>query len=67
MDTTYTIEFYSRKKMFSRRQYYWRIRHWNGKVVGDGSEGYYNRKERDDEFYKIVRALSMKDYTVIEL
>jgi hypothetical protein len=67
MDTNYTIEFYSRKKIMQRRQYRWRIRHFNGNIVADSGEGYNNKLDRDDTFYRMVRALGMKDYTVIEL
>jgi len=48
----YTIEFYSRKRLGRRRQYYWRARHWNGNIVAIGGEGYYNSKDRDDSFYR---------------
>lgn len=67
MDTNYTIEFYSRKKLLKRRQYYWRIRHFNGNITACSGEGYNNKLDRDDVFYRMVRALGMHDYTIIEL
>jgi uncharacterized protein YegP (UPF0339 family) len=67
MDATYQVEFYSRKRMFKERQYYWRIRHWNGNIVADSGEGYFNKKDRDDSFYRIKKAMMTSDYIVKEL
>ena len=49
----YTIEFYSRKPLLKRRQYYWRIRHANGNIVADSGEGYYNKADRNEAYYRL--------------
>jgi uncharacterized protein YegP (UPF0339 family) len=58
------IEFYSRKPLFGRRQYYWRARAANGKIVASG-EGYNNRLERDKGMYAARNALNNGDVQVV--
>ena len=53
----YTIEFYDTKRPFQRRQYRWRVRHINGNIIAQSSEGYNNRSDRDESFFRLRSAL----------
>jgi uncharacterized protein YegP (UPF0339 family) len=60
----YTIEFYDTKKPFCRRQYRWRVKHWNGNIIAVSSEGYNNRQDRDESFYRLRAALRDEQFEV---
>ena len=63
----YTIEFYSVKKPFKRRQYHWRVIHWNGNIIARSSEGYNNRRDRDEAFYRMRAAFRDENFEVKEV
>lgn len=44
-------ETFSRKPLFGRRQYWWRLVHQNGSVISRSSEGYNNAVERDNSLW----------------
>ena len=62
----HTIEIYSRKPMFRRRQYYWRCRFVRGginHIVAVGGEGYNNLADLEkalQHFLKMGSAMKWK-------
>ena len=62
----YKVEFYSTKPMFGRRQYRWRIVHRNGNIIAISSEGYYNKADRNEAFYRMIKSLKAGDYEVLD-
>lgn len=62
----YKIVFYSRKKMFKPRQYYWRAIHENGRIVAIGGEGYNNKEDCKTSWRRLKIALNGNDFEIIE-
>jgi len=61
---SYKIEFYSKKSPLRRRQYHWRIRHDNGRIIARSSEGYNNSKECGEIFWNMRRGLAREGYEI---
>lgn len=51
------LEIYSKKPLFGRRQYRWRIKARNGKIIASSSEGYNNRSECIDNIFLLKESL----------
>lgn len=63
----YTIEKFSKKSLWRRRQYHWRIRHFNGKIIARSSESYNNQKDRDTSLDNLLAGIKKSDYTIISI
>ena len=56
-----TLEFYSKTKLTIyglKKQYRWRAIAANGKIIGASSEGFYNKKDCEDNAFKLSSVLS---------
>jgi hypothetical protein len=67
MTQTHEVQFYSTKKLWKRRQYHWRTIHINGHEIERSSEGYNNRSDRDEAFYRLRAAFRDERYTIKDL
>jgi len=67
MENKYTVETYSRKPLLERRQYYWRIRHWNGNIIARSSEGYNNKQDCEDARRRLFDAIRERKYVIKEV
>ena len=41
----YKLTVYSKRKLFKRAQWFWRLKSPNGRIIGGSTEGYNNRDE----------------------
>lgn len=56
-DSLILVEFYSRKPLLRRRQWYWTASHLNGNKMANGGEGYNNLADCESAFRTIARDL----------
>lgn len=61
MDREYIFEVYEDAK----GEYRWRLKHRNGNIVADSSEGYKNRADCVNELDRITSAISEGDFDTV--
>jgi len=54
------FEIYSRKPLIGRRQYRWRLRARNGKIIAASSEGFNNRQDCLDNAYNVRQTFNQQ-------
>lgn len=63
----YTIEYFeyaTGRGAFRTIQYRWRIRHRNGRIIAQASEGYHNKAICARSLFRMLDAIEAEDYEV---